>query len=200
MGYVLQPELKEEVRWISSMEWLADEYSLHLKIDELTGRDFVRVTTEVRRVMKNISSVPKQIRAYYHLDDWGYESFPTNVLECKISMENGVERRFDPRNIKRERSTVLAETEELTVPPDGRATVLVKGEEFKPRNPDWHIAALSFPIRSPEFFVTLPDGFAGGLGVTGHGQSVDYPFPLKKMVWKGTVLPGQRMVARWWPQ
>ena len=196
IGYVLPPDVKEAVRFLSGLEWFAEEFSIIMKIERVDG-DLVKATVKIRKFLRNITNISLPIKSTIHIDDWGHKE-KSNILECELQSGSGVTKRFDSEKIKYENMTVYAETEEVQIRPRETVTLLATAVEFKHLNDDLHFA-MPYASKSPEIYVEITDDFEHHAGFSATIPSERHPHTYKYVL-KGFCLPWQRAVVRWWPK
>jgi hypothetical protein len=72
MGYVLQENLREEIKWITRIDRIARKFDLTITIEPIDDK-ICKITTATYKVIENISDRPINLTAMLRLDDWGYE-------------------------------------------------------------------------------------------------------------------------------
>lgn len=194
LGAVLKPEFKEELRWLTSFVWLAYNTQIKVQVHEIDG-GFVRLTLSISKEIENISSDPQKIRGKISIDEWDIPGHRSKIEECGIILPDGTQRLVSQ---KRETPTHQSwETDEVTIDRGARVKAFSRSIEFRHIN-DMHVLASMTPAKDPVVELETSDGLAGEVSFTHRGKMVSEPFSKKAL--KGTYLPSQLMVVRWWPK
>jgi hypothetical protein len=75
IGHVLPPELRDEVHWISSFKCISNSCVCSLEIEDL-GCNVVKVTIEIERELRNITTKSQTIKECLH---WMIGEYRKNV-------------------------------------------------------------------------------------------------------------------------
>jgi hypothetical protein len=86
LGHVLQPEFRAEVSRIVGYSHICKKHLLlvDLHLDQKGGT--VRVMSSIERVIENKSSYVGNIKNYVHIDEWGFPSGKSEILECSLKV------------------------------------------------------------------------------------------------------------------
>jgi hypothetical protein len=194
VGYILPPELREEVRWITSFEFLARKSLHRVTIDDL-GNGTVKVSTDIDRELENITSTPKPIRSRADVDEWE-QGQPSEILACEITTPEG--RTLECSPVENMGHYLHAETEEVLVRPQQKIRLFYRFIEYKSKN-DLITFGLAYPSTNPEIDVTVSPSLEFEAGFGHHGETVTMHFGSRRML-RGTFLPHHILSVRWWPK
>src|SRR5262249_48622501 len=114
LGYILRPEFRNEVSRITGYTFLCERHVLVVEI-KLLGNHVVEVMSTMERKLMNITSYPEKRRNSIHIDDWGFDNGPSEILECNATFQG---QRFEGRPTKTEPFRLKQETKEVTVGPN----------------------------------------------------------------------------------
>lgn len=194
-GAMFREEFREELRWITSFEWLATKSLCHIKIDDL-GNEIVRVTLTTNREIENISGSDKSFKGYIGGDDWGIPGKSAQIES--IGIQKGGDQSIYGTEDKIEHFHISSSTKEIIVHSGETVKAFSKMVEYKRAN-DIHVIAFLTPSRNPELEIELPPTLEGYGSFSHRGKMEIEPFTGKKIL-KGTFLPSQLIVLRWWPK
>jgi hypothetical protein len=196
LGSVLRPEFKDEMQWLTSFNWLAIKSLCHVKLEEV-GDDIVKLTLTINREIENISSHSQKAKAAVGVDEWGFSGFKSSIEVCGIQKIGGpkimAEKQDDPHP-----SHIGASSREITIDPGGRFQSFSRSIEYRRRN-DIAILTLGNPSKDPEIELEAPPSLVAEAGFTHRGKMDAEAFTGKKTL-RGTHLPSQLMIVRWWPK
>ena len=195
LGANLRPEFHEELRWLTSFKWLAIKTECHVKLDDL-GNDVVRLTITIKKEFENISPDTEKFRAALGVDDWTIPGHKSSIEQCAIQKVGGEIVNADEKEIKPVH--IAAFSKEISVEPKGRVKSFAKSVEYRHRN-DISIVAFSYPSKDPEIEVEAPPTLIAEGGFSHRGKMDTEAFTGKKTL-RGTYLPSQMMVIRWYPK
>lgn len=194
VGAVLRPEFADEMRWITDFKWLAIKSLCQIEIEDL-GEGIVKFTQTINREIENISTESQEFAGYIGIDDWGIR--PSEILEHAIS-KNGNSKKYGIHHEESEYH-LSTKTDKLLVKPGEKIKVFSKFVEYK-RDNDTHFLALTTPTKDPEVeIIKVPATLGCNVSFTHRGKIYEEPFVPKKTL-KGTFLPSQFIVVRWWPK
>jgi hypothetical protein len=145
MGYFLPGDLKEAVRYIGSIDWFAEEFSLTVKLEKLPD-DLISCSIKVRKFMRNVSSTINEINGYIHIDDWGH-SQKSYIVSCSIKTASSVDNAGQARH-ENNGFTLHAETRKIAIYPGDAVECLAEAVEIKRLNDDMHYV-LAYCARAP---------------------------------------------------
>src|SRR5205823_2447688 len=131
----------------------------------MTGNNVVKIISSIERTIRNKSAYAHPIKNYVHVDEWGYESGMSEILECLLEIEG--QTFAAPSNV-RDAFTVRADTEEKSLQPDQVAKMRSKWVEYKNINDDLYYN-FNIPTIDPEIEVRSPPELES---VTGFGTLV----------------------------
>jgi hypothetical protein len=86
--YAFPPPLQTEILRIAGYRLICEKHIWGVKIEEIDAGT-VRVTSEVRRRIKNIGSFSIKIGPDLHIDDWGFPQERAQIMECAAAFEDG---------------------------------------------------------------------------------------------------------------
>jgi len=195
IGYFLPEDLREAVRYIGSMEWFAEEFSLTIKLETLPN-NLLKCTVKVRKFLRNVSHHTAEMSSYLHLDEWGHGD-KSRIISCSVKTASSEDESLEPE-LKDDGNTIHVETKLVPVYPGGEVECLAEGIEIKRLNDDVTYS-LAYCARSPKIYVEAPDTLGIQVGLNGaaplqkHPHTNLYELP-------GFYLPWQGMTVRWWPK
>ena len=80
LGYVLQPEFRDEVSRIIGYKLICERHDLLVKIEKVSA-DTVKLTSSVERTIRNKSSYSEEIGNYVAVDEWGFSAGTSDILD-----------------------------------------------------------------------------------------------------------------------
>jgi hypothetical protein len=193
VGYILPPELREEVHWITSLEFVARR-SLHRVTIDDQGDGTVKISTNVERELENITSNSKNICARADVDEWGQKS-PSAILTCEITTPEGNTLQCLP--VEDRGHYLHAQTNEVLVRPGERVRMFFNFVEYKTIN-DLVAFGLGYPTRNPEIDVTISPSLQYEANFGHHGETITIHSGTRRIL-RGTFLPHHILSVRWWP-
>lgn len=197
LGYVLPPELKDEVSWVIGAKFLCEKSICTFGIEHVSP-GVVKLTTETQRDVKNITGNAEKLSGYISIDDWGFAEGKSEILEVGMKTEDGKEEtkfKIDTSDPER----ISAKTAEISIRPAGRATLYSKCVEFKRTN-DSAYFNFNSPSVTPEIEMKVPDDIAWRAGFTHRKDKETEKLRYSdRVVLPGTLLPKQYLIVRWWP-
>jgi hypothetical protein len=168
LGYILPKQFRDEVSRITSYKFVCEAHFLIVNI-EIVEPGVVRVTSMSERTLKNITAYAEKYRNRVHVDEWGFRTGNSEILECTSQLQGGEPLKSEAR--KTDEYTVLAETNELTVEPGQLLKLCSKWVEYR-RDNDVCYYHFSTPTFNPEVEIRLPEqhlDYTMGFG-TPHGM------------------------------
>jgi len=196
LGGLLRPEFRDEMRWLTGFKWLATKSSCLVKLEDL-GDGFVKLTLTIDRELENISSGVEKIHGGLGVDEWGIPGRRSYVEVCRIQKVGGPVLESGDK-IKVEPAHFDVVTADVAVDPGERIKAYSRSVEFKHTN-DVYVLALGNPTTDPEVELEMSDTLVAEAGFTHRGKMDTEAFPHRKTL-RGTYLPSQVMVVRWWPK
>jgi hypothetical protein len=88
IGHVLPPELRDEVRWITSFTCIIQRCTCTVDIEDM-GDGVVKVTEELDTEIKNISTKSQKVRRLFTKDDWGIPCRRAKILQYEYNIGAG---------------------------------------------------------------------------------------------------------------
>jgi hypothetical protein len=196
IGYFLPPDVKEAVRSISGIEWFAEEFSWTVELENF-DTDLIKVTSKIRKYLKNITHSPLPIRSSAEVDEWKH-SEKSYIVECELRTSSQTVK-FDPDKVQYNDSTLAAETGEVIIGAGEYVELLATTVQFKKLNDDLHFA-MRYATKEAKIIISkCPNGFErwGGFSTDLHTEKDPHR---DEFVVKGFCLPWQRAIVRWWPK
>jgi hypothetical protein len=191
--YAFHPALQGEILRIMQYRLICETHSMRVTIDKI-DKDAVRVTSEVRRMMKNIGSSREKIEPRLHIDDWHFPQEKSQIIECKLTPDDGKpviaaqKSTSDP--------TILFVGKEVSIRPGKTVTVATKWSEVRRHNDSVYVH-FSYPTINPEIEVIAP-GFKTSRSFGSASGEISEVFAGRQKV-DGTYLPHHYRVIRWRP-
>jgi hypothetical protein len=197
-GYLLPPELREELSWITKQEVLCERHELRLTLTLLDDA-LVKVHMESERDLRNITSHLVPFPIHFAVDEWFHEGLPSQVISLRCTQGSTLLEGEPPDALPQDCSPFIRALQvSVGLEPGEGATVVAEAEETRRVSDAWF---LNVPVAtaSPRVTVRVPDGI--DYRVTfGSGQAlrVREIGPHTREL-PGTLLPGQIIQVRWWP-
>ena len=196
LGELIRPEFRDEMRWLTSFKWLAVKSSCHVKLEDL-GDGIVKITLTIDRELENISSGVEKIHGGLGVDEWGIPGRPSYVEVCRIQKVGGSVLESGDK-IKVEPAHFDVVTADVAVDPGEKIKAYSRSVEFKHTN-DVYVLALGNPTKDPEVELEISATLVAEAGFSHRGKMETEAVPHRKTL-RGTYLPSQVMVVRWWPK
>jgi hypothetical protein len=146
-------------------------------------------------VIENKTSSTQKKGDLYTVPEFHFPNGDVDILECGIVSGDNRKEEF---NIERLEYVAKATTEEVEIPPGGKATVWGKAVQFKRQN-DVIYEVFGTPAVNPEIEVIIPDDMdhVFQFGTIGDTKQERYA---KRYQLHGVYFPGQYMLVQWWPR
>ena len=195
VGHVLPPELREEMKWITTFKFLA-HHSVHRIEIRVLEDDLVSVTTEIEREIENISSNSQELSAIVDVDEWGRSGHVSSVLACEVTYHG---RQFQAalpaQNLGH---YISANAPPVNIAPRERARVFYKFVEYKHAN-DLITYGLKHPTKDPEMDISIDAKLEYEPSFGHHGDVLAVHAGARRVL-RGTFLPNHILSVRWWPK
>jgi hypothetical protein len=195
LGHILRPEFRAEVARITSYKFLCEQHMLLVEI-ELLPDHIVRVTTSIERTHKNITAYPEKIRAYLHIDDWGFAAGPSKIINCDMIKDGQT---FQGISVEAEPFREKWQTEEVEIAPGKTFKSFSKYQEYR-RNNDVVSYYFGSPTQNPEIEVRLPPELECSIGFGSASLDIERFAYANRSRLTGMYFPHQAMNIRWWPK
>ena len=191
---------RDEIRRIASYKFICEKHLLKVEIANM-GNDCVRVTGQIERTLRNISSSKAPMKSLIWIDEWGFDQEKSKIIECQMELDDGTKTIADINKIRQNASispTFFLETEEKSIEAQRSVKVYTKWSEIRRINDEISVTFTS-PTRNPEIEVNAPDfDFMCDFGpLDGKIDKMKYA---ERQTLIGTYFPGQRMRIRFWPK
>jgi hypothetical protein len=194
VGYILPPELREQIPWITGHEFIATKTTCKVNIATVS-EGIVSIVTEMDREFTNITSVSHPFEAMKEMDEWGKGNLRSEILECELSRPKQPILKHE--SVIKGEDNLVARTQPVSVPSKGTVRAFYKTIEYKTTNDDLVYTFLK-PSVNPEIHVTIAPQLAYWCRFGNHGEQREVRPGLK--VLDGTLMPHQYMRIRWWPK
>jgi hypothetical protein len=194
-AYAFPRALQGEILRIMRYKLVCEEHFLRVSIEKVDN-EAVRVTSEVKRKIRNIGSSSDKLRPYLHIDEWGFKQEESKILVCKIEPEKG-----KPSVAVQQTTdwpTILFSGKEVNVQPNKYVTLTYKWSELRRHNDSIYVN-FSYPTVNPEIDVPPVPGFKTSRSFGSASDEIDETISGRERV-AGTYLPLHYMVVRWWPE
>ncbi len=201
-GYILPPELREEVKWVFGLERIAEESRHIFTITRHpTSKDKVIMNEEFTREVKNITNKSRQetfgigIQEWFHPEgDSRIKSLTVTYGKKRWSIENE-----KVRLSKRGKPPILqAEiTETFDVKPRETFSVVTEIEEIKYEN-DQTYSYYGTALKNPYVTVRVPKDMDYDVTFANRNQGELQDLGNNVYRLNGTLLPLQAIRIRWW--
>jgi hypothetical protein len=195
LGYILPDEFRQEIGRIIGFKLLCERHYMHVKITKIDD-EHVRVTVTTERTLKNISSDPQPIRAFSHIDEWGFAQ-RSRIEICRLELPDGTV--IQPELPKKYDWTIEQSTPFRTIQPGQSAKSETKFSVSEVRRVnDQMIASYTAPTKNPEMQLDVPEEIIcqGGFG---SEEPVDR-LAMNRQVLRGMYFPPAHMRLRWYPR
>lgn len=201
LGYMLPPELKEEMQWIYEQHFIAMEheqiYDLRMNPDGVT----VTVHCEATRRLINFTDTAQDIKVGLAVDEWGFEDRRSQILYVTYRLEGGEWNTIPQEVIIPKDGALSVEPRPcVSVPKGGAIEVQFAFEEIR-RSNDVTDQVFTYPTRHPRVIVKADDALYAEAKFGHRKQAQIIPNRVTgsyQLV--GTLLPEQHIVVRWWPK
>ena len=190
--YAFPKPLQGEILRIMRYRLICEKHFLLVRLEEI-DEDTVRVTCEVNRRIKNVSSSPEKIRPRLHIDEWGFAE-KSKILECRMEMPDGTKVVGTPK--KTTDPSILWEGREMSIESEEHVTLISKWSEVRRANDSVYFH-FSHPTVDPELEIPPVSGFTITRSFGSASTKVDEVFSGRQVL-SGTYLPYHYMVVRWW--
>lgn len=189
--------MKSEFIRLADYKFFCEDHVMTIKIEPVAGQSYVRIISKIERIIKNISSKTQTKAGYIHIDEWDFPE-KSKVMECSVKfIETGKEYKMGAPNVLEDRS-VMAETENVAIPPGKSISVSTSWEEYKYKNDDLEFF-FTVPTLNPTIQIQAPEGFVvrQDFGTEEQEKKMDPHNPRTTLI--GILFPLQRIRIRWWP-
>jgi hypothetical protein len=198
-SYQFPPDFKDEITRIASHGVICPKHIMMVKLTKLANEN-ISVTVTIERHFENVSATDQSVRAFIWIDEWGIESYPSEIKRCELFNEDGkviydtaTTKRTDYDNLSFEVSTP-----NYTLKTGKKVSSLVEYTVARRQN-DFVYEQFGAPTRNPVIFITeKPDDieatadFGGGPPAPTH---IPYRYELA-----GVYFAPAPMKIRWWPK
>ena len=191
--YAFPPPLQGEILRIMRYRLICQKHFLLVRLEEI-DKDTVRITCEVNRRIKNVSSSPEKIRPRLHIDEWGFPE-KSKILECWMEMSDGTKVIGTQKRPNDPIPTILFEGKEVSIEPDKDVILFSKWTEVRRAN-DLVYFHFSHPTVNPEIEIPPVIGFTIIRSFGSASTKIEKVFSGREAL-SGTYLPYHHMVVRW---
>jgi len=193
LGYVLPDALKEEMRWVVGLKFLAIEHAIKYEIRINEDGKTVSLHVEMTRRLKNFTETSQTITPSLSIDEMGINGKPSRIEEFCYHLKNHAWKYIDGGKTKSKGDILeITANKKERVPPDEWIEIKSKFQETKQIN-DVHFMVLTNPTVQPTISIQADNGIEHREGFTHRNGE-----PRDDML-KGTLLPYHSIYVRWWP-
>ena len=200
MGYLLSDAIREELRWVYSMNIVCIRSLVVCTIRRLDGHsDLVSLDLRIERTFRNFNTKPERLHPSFDLEEWCHAE-RTRITQVGARRDSTVRAGASPRLDPKEPRLRAALDAPLVLSPNGEAEVWYEGREIKHVH-DHYMMVFLRPTLDPQFVVDVPDGFGRTVHFRDGREPPDdevQPEPGRRWVLRGTMLPFQATEVRWW--
>jgi hypothetical protein len=194
VGYILPQELREQINWITGHKFMATRTSCTIDVS-IVGCGIVKITSEIDRKIKNITSVAQKHEVSKKVDDWGRGDFRSEILECVLTLPEQEILRYS--SVEVGSRGMKAKIGKIEVPAQGSVRTFTKTVEYKATN-DALMLTFAVPSVKPEIHLTVTPELNYWCEFGAHGEEWKIRRGLKALI--GTLMPNQYIRVRWWPK
>ena len=198
IGHVLPPELRDEVRWITSFTCIVQRCVCTLDIEDM-GNGVVKLTEELDTEIKNISTKTQKVRRLFTKDDWGIPGKSSQILQYEYSIGAGPKTSFEGDAKPFPDRSIQVNMEEASLGKDEIIRTFAKGVEYKLTN-DRFQEVWIYPVVRPELYLR---SISPTLKCFPEFDNELIPYAIdngRRHILPGTLMPHQKMGVRWFPQ
>jgi hypothetical protein len=192
--YAFPPPLQSEILRIAAYRLICEKHTWGVKIEKIDA-EAVRLTSEVRRRIKNIGSSSVKIGPDLHIDDWGFPQEKAQIMECIAAFEGG--QKVPATRHDSSLSTIHFKGREIPLEPGRSVTMISRWSEIRRHNDSVYVS-FSCPTLDPEIEVEHPHGYSVARTFGSASGQTEEIFTGRVVV-SGTYMPFHFMVVRWWP-
>lgn len=208
-GYLLHPEIREEIKWIYEMDKLVTDYSHQFSFEQCDNDpNMVWVSETINRTVKNISNKSQSIEVGLGIQEWFHKEGRSQIISIKLTHEDGTElvSKEDLKiTIERSQKTkqgnyILALKDDKLkrkLEPGKKYTWVATYRELRPKSADTVFWSATASL-NPHVTVKILDDMDYDLtfGNRKQGELRD----LGSDEWRlaSLLLPGQAVRLRWW--
>jgi hypothetical protein len=193
IGYLLPDELKDEMQWIYNAHVLCIEHDQTCELYPIDGTT-CRLQVKIIRKFRNISSSNEIISLGVAVDEWFDTVGQSKILSFGYKKLETTTDQFQTEKVSH---ALKVKEQKISLAPEEEITVWLETEEIKKRN-DEQIWNFGTPTLNPKVSVNSFNGISIEVGF-GYRSS---PEKLGTNTYrlKGTLLPSQILMIRWWEQ
>jgi hypothetical protein len=192
--YAFPPQLQTEILRIAAYRLICEKHVWGVKIETIDA-ETVRVTSDVRRRIKNIGSFSIKIGPDVHIDDWGFPQEKAKIMECVAAFEDGQTITATRRDSSP--STIHFRGRKISLEPGKYVMMTSRWSEIRRHNDSVYVS-FSCPTLDPEIEVNPPAGYSVARTFGSASERSEEIFTGRVVV-SGTYLPFHFMIVRWWP-
>ncbi len=207
-GYLLRPEIANEVQWIYKLDRLVTDYSHEFTIEkcpENSGKVWIRET--IIRTVKNIGDKNQDVKPSLGIQEWFHEEGRSEIIDYQITFEDGKAFSLKNGDIAVERpqkhnqgAYILAIKEDKLdkkLAPDKKFILAATYRELRPVSADtvafWGVASMN-----PNITVKIPDDMDYDITFANRNQGELLDLGVGKWQLNSLLLPSQAIRLRWW--
>jgi len=206
MGYILTPDLREEVKRFYELEFMCIEHHQVFTFKPTSTPEFVLLHKKTERTFKNITSKKQFLRPKVTVLEWFLPNMQSRIIDMGAAKGNKRWTSFKvskPSSNSPTNELVGTLDNDIELNPNGETcTTWTETEEFK-RATDLYCEYFAWPTKNPS--ITVRRQF--GAGLKGKlGIRVRFGAPERKVEGLGKdtsrlvgiLSPGQCVEIRWW--
>jgi hypothetical protein len=198
VGHILPPELRDEVNWISSFTCLTQRAVTTLDIEHL-GEGVVKLTIEREAEIVNFTTKYQRVQPLLAIDDWGIPGKNPEIIEFEYIRGNDDPVRFTGTPERHPDRTIQIHMSEVDLEPNQHLRLFTKFVEYTRDNARC-IQISRYPIIRPELNIRSISPSLNYFPEFGHDANTKTIQLGRRHILQGTLMPHQRMGARWFPK
>jgi hypothetical protein len=198
-GYLLNPEIKDEVRWIYSMGLMAEEYEQNITITQCkTNKDLVVIEEMVTRIIRNISNEILDINPHIGIHDLFFKEGKSEIVSffytIGIKPRVEIKERVIPENYPCVIKTI---NQDKRLKPNEKIKITWITKTIGRRN-DCSYISFASPTKNPKIIIKIPQELKYEIDCFCRKQDDLHDLGCNTHQLEGVLLPGQAIRVRWW--
>jgi hypothetical protein len=202
LGYLLPPELKEEMRWLYGNKIMCKEHHQIIDIERIDDA-FIRMRVKYDRTFRNVGSSSEDLKLSLGVDEWFHKTEKSKILRFGFIKDGKRTERCGKELITERIDDHLRVNQEdifnkIKIEPGEEITHWGEYEEIKPVNGD-HIFSFLYSTQNPRVTVQINENeFSYRAGFASRKKMEAEK--IGNNVWRfvGLMLPHQHIRVRWW--
>lgn len=201
VGYLLRDDLRGELEWIYEQTILCTEMIATIELKHFKEERLVRITTTLKRTLKNISLRHEKVVLRGGADEWFVEGKPTRVIEVSYKKVG------DAQLTKETKFNPTADgigwcdgIEALSLAPNEEMDFTLRLEQWQQEN-DEFIITYRYPTKNPQVNVVCDDSLIPRV-IFDHRAKYEGDWKVAEKTWHPRVLllAHQDIRLKWHPK